>query len=350
MESTDSLYRDCRLCPRLCGVDRTAGRRGFCGQGDRLRLAWAGLHFGEEPPVTGRGGSGALFFSGCTLGCPYCQNEQLSRHGMGREISEAELSRLMLGLQAEGAENINLVTATQFVPGVLAAARRAREDGLRIPLLWNSAGYERLETLDLLETEIDVYLPDCKTLDEKVSRRILGAGDYPEVARLALERMAAARPLALDGEGLRLRRGVMIRHLVLPGLLESTRRVLGWFAETLKGRALLSVMFQYTPNVRALAAAGQVEDGPDGAAGSPRARGGAAPGRRAVRGGRVSRRRLLPPEMRRVLGWLEELGIDEGFVQEAAEEDTWLPDFARSNPFPPGQAVPLWHWREGTVR
>jgi putative pyruvate formate lyase activating enzyme len=314
----ENLYRECRLCPRLCGVDRTGGRTGFCAQSDRLRLAWAGLHFGEEPPVTGRRGSGTLFFSGCTLGCPYCQNDQLSRHGMGREIAEGELAELMLLLQAEGAENINLVTATQFAPGVLAAARQAREAGLAIPLLWNSSGYERVETLELLEEAIDVYLPDCKTLDEGVSRRLLGAADYPEVARRALERMTAARPLALEGEGdqIAFRRGVMVRHLVLPGLLESSRRVLGWFAGTLNGLALLSVMFQYTPNPRGAMA-------------------------------RVSRRRLLPPEIRRVLGWLEELGIDEGFVQEAAQEDGWLPDFNRTQPFPPAQAVPLWHWRAG---
>lgn len=315
----ESLYRDCRLCPRQCGVDRTAGPTGFCGQSDRLRLAWAGLHFGEEPPVSGRGGSGALFFSGCTLGCPYCQNDQLSRQGMGREISEEEVAALMLALQARGAENINLVTATQFTPGVLAAWRRACEGGLRLPLVWNSSGYERPETLELLAEAVEVFLPDCKTLDEEVSRKLLGVGDYPHVARRALESMVSARPLVLDGreEAARIRRGVIVRHLVLPGLLEGTGRVLRWFAASLNGLALLSVMFQYTPNPRAAA---------------PPA-------------GGVSRRRLLPPEIKRALEWLGELGIDQGFVQEATEEDAWLPDFARANPFPAGQAVPLWHWR-----
>jgi putative pyruvate formate lyase activating enzyme len=332
-----SLYQDCRLCPRLCGVDRTAGRTGFCGQSDGIRLAWAGLHFGEEPPLTGRGGSGALFFSGCTLGCPYCQNEQLSRHGMGREISVAELAGQMLDLQAAGAENVNLVTATQFVPGVVEADGQARKGGLTIPLLWNSSGYERLETLELLESTIDVYLPDCKTLDEAVSRRILGVPDYPQVARAALERMAALRPLVLEGDGeqRRLRRGVVVRHLVLPGLLESTRKVLRWFATTLNGQALLSVMFQYTPNARGMEAPGSRDSGMAASSGE---------------GGRVSRRRLLPTEMQRVLGWLQELDIDEGFVQEAADEDLWLPDFRRINPFPEGEAVPLWHWSEGRLR
>ena len=242
---------------------------------------------------------------------------------MGREILDSELARLMLLLQDRGAENINLVTATQFVPGILSAARRAREQGLTLPLLWNSSGYERLETLEMLEGAVDVFLPDCKTLDEEVSRRLLGAADYPEVARQALERMVAARPLLWEGEGdeKRLLRGVIVRHLVLPGLLESTRRVLRWFAASLDGRALLSVMFQYTPNSRVNVAS--------------------APG--------LSRRRLLPPEIRRVLGWLEGLGIDEGYVQEAAEADAWLPDFARTNPFPAGQAVPVWHWREDAL-
>jgi putative pyruvate formate lyase activating enzyme len=320
----ESPYRSCRLCPRQCSVDRTAGRIGVCGQSDRIRLAWAGLHFGEEPPITGSGGSGALFFSGCALGCPYCQNEQLSRHGMGREIPESELAGLMLLLQDRGAENINLVTATQFLPGVLAAAREARKRGLALPLLWNSSGYEGLDTLDMLEEAIDVFLPDCKTLDEQIGRRLLGVVDYPQVARQALERMVAARPLVWGGEGeqKRVLRGVIVRHLVLPGLLESTRQVLRWFAGSLNGRALLSVMFQYTPNSRANLSAG--------------------PG--------LSRRRLLTPEIRRVLGWLEELDVDDGYVQEVAEADSWLPDFGRTNPFPPGQAKPLWHWRDGEVR
>jgi putative pyruvate formate lyase activating enzyme len=315
----DSAYRGCRLCPRLCGVDRTSGQRGFCCQSDAIRLAWAGLHFGEEPPVTGTGGSGAIFFSGCTLGCPYCQNEQLSRHRMGRAISEAELAGIMLRLQERGAENLNLVTGTQFVPGIVRAVMDAREQGLSLPVLWNSSGYERLETLEALQEIVDVYLPDCKTVDEELSARLLGVADYPRVAREALACMVAAKPLLLvrEGETVRILRGVIVRHLVLPGLLESTRRVLRWFSGTLQGQALLSIMFQYTPNGRA-----------------------ASPGR-----GGVSRRRLFPPEIRRVTEWLEALEIEEGFVQEAAEEDLWLPDFRRKNPFPPGQAVPVWHWR-----
>ena len=286
-----------------------------------MRAAWAGLHFGEEPPVTGSGGSGTIFFTGCTLRCRYCQNDQLSRSGMGAELSPEELARLMLRLQAEGAENINLVTGSQFAPGIAAAAGLARGEGLAIPLLWNSSGYESRATLQLLDPWIGVWLPDCKTLDPGLARSLMGAPDYPEVVREALNFMVEARPLGWEGE--RLRQGVIVRHLVLPGHLQSTRRVLAWFRERFYGKALLSVMVQYTPN-------------PGSAADAERA---------------VPARRVSAAEYEQVLTWLEELGIEEGFIQEPEPGSEWLPDFSRPDPFPgrPGASGLALRRRPGRV-
>jgi putative pyruvate formate lyase activating enzyme len=314
-------YARCLLCPRACGADRLGSARGFCREGARIRAAWAGLHFGEEPPVTGRGGSGAIFFTGCTLKCRYCQNDQLSRSGLGAELDPDGLARLMLRLQAEGAENINLVTGSHFAPGIVAAARLAGERGLVIPLLWNSSGYESLETLRLLAPWVRVWLPDCKTLDPELARSLMGAPDYPRVAREALAFMVASRPL--DWEGERLRQGVIVRHLVLPGHPDSTRRVLAWFRQKLYGKALLSLMVQYTPNSRA----------------SGRGEGWEA----------APARRVSSAEYEQVLSWLEELGIEEGFIQEPEPGSQWLPDFSRPDPFPQGQARALWHFADGPV-
>jgi putative pyruvate formate lyase activating enzyme len=278
-------------------------------------VAWAGLHFGEEPPLTGSGGSGAIFFAGCTLRCRYCQNDQLSRLGLGRELCSEELARLMLALQRKGAENVNLVTGSHFTPVIGQAIDRARREGLAIPMLWNSSGYESPATLELLAPRIDAYLPDCKTLDPELSRRFMGAPDYPQIVQEALPAMVEARPLRFEAE--RLRQGVIVRHLVLPGYLESTRGVLTWFRERLYGRALLSVMVQYTPNRRSAEAEG-----------------------------RVPERRVSQEEYEQVLEWLEELEIEEGFIQEPEAGSDWLPDFTRRNPFPEAQARPVWHYAD----
>jgi putative pyruvate formate lyase activating enzyme len=313
-----AYYARCLLCPRACGADRLGSARGFCREGAAVRAAWAGLHFGEEPPVTGRGGSGTIFFTGCTLKCRYCQNDQLSRSGLGAELTPEELARLMLRLQAEGAENVNLVTGSHFAPGIAQAARLARARGLGIPLVWNSSGYESRAALQLMAPWVQVWLPDCKTLDPELARSLMGAPDYPQVVREALVFMVEAHPLSWEGE--RLRQGVIVRHLVLPGHPRSTRDVLAWFRERLYGRALLSLMVQYTPNPRAS------QSGPSG------------PSNRVSSG-----------EYERVLGWLGELGIEEGFIQEPEPGSDWLPDFNLPNPFPTGQARAVWHFADGPL-
>jgi putative pyruvate formate lyase activating enzyme len=314
----------CGLCPRRCGVDRAAGKRGFCGETGEIRIAAASIHRGEEPPVTGRGGSGTVFFTGCTLGCAFCQNRQISRVGMGRAVGEAEFVRICLALQERGAENINLVTGSHHGPALARFLRAARKAGLRIPLLWNSSAYEGLEALAPLEDLIDVYLPDLKTLDSALAERFFKAPDYPETAERAILRMMSLRPLPAESSGEAepgqsprvLSSGVIIRHLVLPGYLDSTKAVLRWFSEHCRGRALLSLMTQYTPV------------GPDPA---------------------IPRRQVSRAEYRRVLRWLEEFAIEDGFCQELVPGDDWLPDFNRANPFSSELSIPLWRWKDGFI-
>jgi putative pyruvate formate lyase activating enzyme len=301
-------------------VDRSSGKLGFCGQSDSVRLSWAGIHFGEEPPITGKHGSGTVFFSGCTLKCSFCQNHQISHEGLGREISIEILAEVVLLLQHRGAENINLVTATPFIPSIINSIQLARSKGLSVPVLWNSSGYEGREAIELLDSVVDIYLPDLKTLYPSLSRRLFAAPDYPEVAREALLGMTEKREIVFDGE--LLQRGVIVRHLVLPGEIESTKSVLDWYRENLDGRTLLSLMFQYTPVSH--------ED--------------SAPASSVLDNRMITRK-----EYDQVFEWLEELRIDEGFVQELSSDKTWLPDFSRSNPFSSDLSHTLWHYREGFV-
>jgi putative pyruvate formate lyase activating enzyme len=270
-----------------------------------LRLAAASVHRGEEPPVTGRGGSGTLFVSGCSLRCAFCQNAQISHGGMGRPVDTDTFAAICLALQKRGAENINIVSASHAVPAVVEGVRRAREAGLTIPCLWNSSAYEKAETLETLRGVIDTFLPDLKTLDKSLSSRFFNAPDYPRYAKEAILKMI---DMARD------KNKVLIRHLVLPGFLESTRDVLRWFAENARDRAGLSLMTQYTPPVKAE---------------------------------NVPARFLNEDEYYTALSWLEEFGIEDGFYQELETGDEWLPDFGRENPFSSELSVPVWHWRNG---
>ena len=187
-QTPQTHYDFCNLCPRRCGADRIRRRLGFCGQSQAIRLAWAGIHFGEEPPVTGKKGSGTVFFTGCTLKCRFCQNHQISHGGLGTEISTDTLAKIFLDLQKQGAENINLVTATPFILSIIDSVRQAQKRGLSVPILWNTSGYESRESLDLLDSFVDIYLPDLKTLDPVLSDRVFAAPDYPEGVRIRFAR------------------------------------------------------------------------------------------------------------------------------------------------------------------
>lgn len=342
----NSFYDSCTLCPRNCGVNRNRGERGFCGETAALRIGVANIHKGEEPPITGLGGSGTIFVTGCTLGCLFCQNWQVSQHGMGRVVETDELARIMLALQNVGAENINIVTGSHALPALCEGVIRARNEGLEIPILWNSSAYESVEAVEAGSPYIDVYLPDLKTLDEEIGRRYFHAPDYGMKAQEAILKMIELKPLLYgpsrhnrktsaqvpafkeeksgDAEGSVpvLRQGVVIRHLVLPGQLEATRQVLEWFVTYAQGKALLSLMTQYTP---------------------------------VYQGGHVSQgsipdRYVDQREFDVLMRWLDNYEIEGGFYQELVQDNEWLPDFNRINPFSSELSVPVWHWTVGFVR
>ena len=243
-------YENCRLCPRGCGIDRTR-HPGPCGGGSLPRLARAALHFWEEPCISGEGedapGSGAVFFSGCPLRCCFCQNYEISEKNNGKEVSEERLSAIFLRLQQEGAANLNLVTGTHYIPSILRALSRIRNQ-LLIPVVWNCGGYETIESVEMLEGSVQIFMPDLKYYDSALSGRLSRAPDYFDRARLAIRRMIElAGPPVFNAEGF-LQRGVILRHLVLPGHRDDSLRLLDWIAAELpRDGFLLSLMSQYTP-------------------------------------------------------------------------------------------------------
>jgi putative pyruvate formate lyase activating enzyme len=305
-------YRACRLCPNLCGVDRLDGEPGLCGEGEQLRIAFAGIHRGEEPciSVTDRGfsGSGTIFFTGCTLGCRDCQNVQISRDHLGAAVSVEEFSRICLELQHRGAANINLVTGTQFIPSIAAGLRMAKADGLILPVIWNTSSFETVEALGLIDDLIDIYLADIKSLDAQLNRDSCGHPSYGAVAVQAIEFMTERHQLEWDGQVLL--SGVIVRHLVLPGYLEQTAEVLRWFSEHTAAAAVLSLMVQYIPMDRE----GWID---------------------AV---------VTESCYEQLLELLDEVGIEDGFIQELGDEEPWVPDFSARNPFPDSFCDPVWHW------
>lgn len=236
-------YVNCELCPRHCGVDRTAGQKGRCGCPDKALIAKTMLHKWEEPALAGNGGSGAVFFGGCTLGCVYCQNRAISARPVGRTVDSARLRRIMEELIEQGAENIDLVTPTQYLPTILPAL----EPKLPVPVVYNCGGYERVETLKMLEGKVDIYLPDLKYADNRLARALSGAPDYFETACAALREMVRQTgPVVWEGE--KIKSGVIVRHLILPGFVDNSLKVLDWLGENFApGEILVSLMRQYTP-------------------------------------------------------------------------------------------------------
>jgi putative pyruvate formate lyase activating enzyme len=237
----------CRLCPRTCGARRLAGEAGTCGVRRHAVVTSAFPHLGEEDCLRGTCGSGTVFFGGCSLRCAFCQNADISWQPSGSETDESTLADCMLALQARGCHNINLVTPTHVVPQVIAAVAIAAEGGLRLPIVYNSSGYDGDEALALLDGVVDVYMPDFKFWRASTAARYANAPDYPDVARRALAEMhRQVGPLLLDEQG-RARRGVLVRHLVMPGLVEESRAILEWLARALSPDTYVNVMAQYRP-------------------------------------------------------------------------------------------------------
>lgn len=282
-------YDACTLCPRRCGVDRRTAL-GFCRCPDKAIVAKTMLHKWEEPALAGNGGSGAVFFGGCTLGCVYCQNAAISRTPAGKAVDSAGLRAIFDCLIAQGAENIDLVTPTQFLPTILPAL----EAPLPVPVVYNTGGYERTETIRALSGKIDIYLPDMKYAEPGLAKALSGAENYFPVAAAAIREMfAQVGPPEWEGE--RLKKGVLIRHLILPGQIENSLKVLDWIGETFRpGEVLVSLMRQYTP--------------------MPGLSGDLA-------------RKITEEEYQAVLSWMY-LNNLQGFVQEAeAAQQAYIPDF-----------------------
>lgn len=284
-------YEHCTLCPRRCGVDRTAGALGFCGCPGQALVAKTMLHQWEEPALAGEGGSGAIFFGGCTLRCRYCQNGVISARPAGKPVTSRELRSMMEDLIARGAENIDLITPTHFLPTLLPAL----EEKLPVPVVYNCGGYESVETLRLLEGKADVYLPDLKYADAALAARLSAAPDYFPAATAAIREMFRQTGPYVMEDGL-LRRGVMIRHLVLPGQLDNTRRCIDWVAQTFSpGQVLFSLMSQYTP-----------QPGSEGPLG----------------------RHVTAGEYRSAVDYMKNCGITDGFTQErTAAREEYTPPF-----------------------
>jgi putative pyruvate formate lyase activating enzyme len=241
----------CILCPRMCRADRLAGETGVCRTGRLASVSSFNAHFGEEAPLVGTQGSGTIFFTHCNLLCLFCQNFDISHQGIGQEVSTEQLAGIMLALQGQGSHNINFVTPSHVVPQLLAAVEAAVANGLNLPLVYNSGGYDRPETLELLEGVIDIYMPDFKFWDSEIARKTCNAPDYPEVARQALMEMhRQVGDLVLDKNGIA-RRGLLVRHLVMPGGMAGTRQVMRFIARNLSLRTYVNVMSQYRPCGRA---------------------------------------------------------------------------------------------------
>ncbi len=287
-------YQNCTLCPRRCGADRTNGQLGFCRHPDKIYAARAAAHYWEEPVISGSFGSGAVFFSGCTLKCLFCQNGVISQENRGKEISTAHLREIFLKLIDDGVQNINLVTPTHFLPSILPALTPK----LPVPVVYNCGGYERVETLRELEGLVDIYLPDMKYSDPKLAGILSAAPDYVEIAKAAIAEMYRQVGSAVIEDEI-MQRGMIVRHLMLPGELDNTLGVLDWFSEAFpKGDVLFSLMSQYVS---------------------------------------MGKAKTMPPYDRRItedeydaaLSYLELLGIENGFTQDfSAATEEYIPDFS----------------------
>ena len=300
MNVTDKVQtwmKECRLCPRECGVNRMEGQRGFCGVDAEVMIARAALHMWEEPCISGKEGSGAVFFSGCSLGCSFCQNGRISRGQSGKKITIEHLVEIFLNLQEQRANNINLVTAGQFLPQVAEALETAREQGLHIPIVYNSSGYEKVTAIKMLDGLVDIYLPDFKYMDPELAGKYSHAKDYPQVAKNALEEMVRQVGMPeFDRRGM-MKKGVIVRHLLLPGHVKDSKNVLKYLYETYEDKIYISMMNQYTPMPA-------MKDDPQ------------------------LSRKVTEREYERLIDYAISLGLDKGFIQEGeTAKESFIPEF-----------------------
>ena len=289
----------CDLCPRGCRADRDQGKTGYCGVSGELRVARASLHMWEEPPISGTHGSGTVFFTGCALRCVYCQNRKIALADLGEVISVSHLAEIFLKLQEKQAHNINLVTPSHYVPQIVEALKLAKQEGLTIPIVYNTSSYEKVETLKLLEGLVDVYLPDCKYYSSELAARYSNAPDYFEVATRAIAEMVRQVGTPLF-EGDLLKRGVVVRHMILPGNTKDSKAILKYLYDTYGDDIFISIMNQYTP-LEAM------KDYPE------------------------INRRVTAREYGKVVDYALLLGIENAFIQEGdTAKESFIPDFEDS--------------------
>ncbi len=292
-----ALLEECILCPRECHVDRTRGESGHCGMTDELMVARAALHYWEEPCISGEKGSGTVFFSGCNLSCVYCQNRNISQGLAGMIITVERLADIFLELQSKGAENINLVTPSHYVPQIREAIILAKNKGLTLPIVYNCSGYEKLKTLRLLDGYIDIYLPDLKYMDREAAIRYSGCSNYFDIASEAIREMVRQVGEPVFDERDMLKKGVVVRHLTLPGYLEDSKRILEYLHRTYEDRILISIMNQYTPL-------------------------------EAVREYPEINRRIEEEEYEELVDYAIALGIENGYIQEGdTASESFIPEF-----------------------
>lgn len=290
-------YEDCLLCPRKCGINRSTGQTGVCGVSSEIKVARAALHYWEEPCISGKKGSGAVFFSGCSLHCVFCQNREISDGKEGKVISKERLSDIFMELADKGANNINLVTPGQYIPDIVWAVNDAKSRGMKLPIIYNTSGYENVTELKLLEGIVDVYLPDFKYMDSTLSARYSRAKDYPSVAKQALSEMVRQQPDVVidDATGL-IQKGVIVRQLLLPGHVNDAKAVLKYLYDTYHDHVYISMMSQFTPIA--------LKDYPE------------------------INRTVTRREYERLVDYALEIGITNAFIQEGdVAKDSFIPAF-----------------------
>jgi len=291
------MLEKCSLCPHNCNIDRTKGQIGRCKSTDKVKIALTSLHHFEEPCISGKDGSGTIFFSNCNLSCVYCQNHKISQEGTGREISIEELAESFIIQQNKHAENINLVTPTMYVPQIIEAIKLARKYGLKIPIIYNTNSYENIETIKMLKGYVDVYLPDLKYYNNSLSKKYSKVDNYFEVATKAILEMYYQVGLPKFDENGMIKSGVIIRHLILPNHLENTKNILMWIKENMPRRTYVSIMSQYFPTHKA-------SEYPE-----------------------ISRK-LNEEEYTEISKFLEEIHLENGYFQELEDnEEQYVPNF-----------------------
>ena len=289
--------KKCRVCPRNCVVDRDEGKIGYCGETNQIRVARTSLHQWEEPCITGKKGSGTVFFSGCNMKCVFCQNHNIADNSIGKIFSIEELSDAFLRLQEKGATNINLVTAGHFIKSVVKSLEVAKSRGLIIPIVYNSSAYECVESLRMLDGLVDIYLPDCKFMDAEVSYKYANAKDYFVVAQMAIEEMVRQVGDPFITERGIMKRGVIVRHLILPGHTKDSMAILRYLYETYQDRIYISIMNQFTPVVYQKCYSNL-------------------------------NRKLTKREYQKVIHYAIELGIENAYIQEGdAAKESFIPEF-----------------------